>query len=287
MGPQDEGAHTSREVNFAGLDYADQRFYASTYGRFNTPDPYQASGGPSSPASWNRYAYTRGDPVNRIDPRGRVDCDPDDYACQCDDPASSYFASCGSGDCGDGFFDSSCSDSGQSGGGGGSTQPPPPAQPPPPPPSCTVEVGYLPNVFGTSYSHSFLELGVGGTTQYIEVSPSFLSVIPSMKVNFTATGIYNDSTAGIDFWSEQSPQACAAAGAIYNDSEALPPAYYLGLVSNSNSFVSFILGEAGVTAPPLVGGPPNAIGWGGPIAFAPILSTPVRVPLNPIPHRPI
>jgi RHS repeat-associated protein len=60
--------------SYTGLDYADQRFYASTYGRFNTPDPYQASGGPSSPASWNRYSYTRGDPVNRRDPRGLRDC---------------------------------------------------------------------------------------------------------------------------------------------------------------------------------------------------------------------
>ena len=26
--------------SYTGLDYADQRYYASTYGRFNTPDPY-------------------------------------------------------------------------------------------------------------------------------------------------------------------------------------------------------------------------------------------------------
>jgi RHS repeat-associated protein len=58
-----------------GLDYADQRFYASTYGRFNTADPYQASGGPGDPASWNRYSYTRGDPINRHDPRGLMDCE--------------------------------------------------------------------------------------------------------------------------------------------------------------------------------------------------------------------
>jgi RHS repeat-associated protein len=37
--------------SYTGLDYADQRFYASTYGRFNTPDPYQASGGPNDPGS--------------------------------------------------------------------------------------------------------------------------------------------------------------------------------------------------------------------------------------------
>jgi RHS repeat-associated protein len=58
-----------------GLDYADQRFYASTYGRFNTPDPYMARVGPADPRSWNRYAYTRGDPANRFDLRGLEDED--------------------------------------------------------------------------------------------------------------------------------------------------------------------------------------------------------------------
>jgi RHS repeat-associated protein len=56
-----------------GLDYADQRYYASAYGRFNTPDPYIAAAkganDPSTPGSWNRYAYVQGDPVNGYDPR--------------------------------------------------------------------------------------------------------------------------------------------------------------------------------------------------------------------------
>jgi RHS repeat-associated protein len=69
--------------SYTGLDYADQRYYASTYGRFNTPDRYQASAGPSDPGSWNRYSYTRGDPVNRLDPSGRDDCDA--YYDFCDD----------------------------------------------------------------------------------------------------------------------------------------------------------------------------------------------------------
>jgi RHS repeat-associated protein len=66
--------------SYTGLDYADQRFYASTYGRFMTPDPYVAGGAkkgsvsnPKDPGSWNRYAYTRGDPVNRFDPNGTCD----------------------------------------------------------------------------------------------------------------------------------------------------------------------------------------------------------------------
>ena len=56
-----------------GLDYADQRYFTSGIGRFLSPDRYVASGGPADPSSWNRYAYTRGDPVNRYDPSGLYD----------------------------------------------------------------------------------------------------------------------------------------------------------------------------------------------------------------------
>jgi RHS repeat-associated protein len=59
-----------------GLDYAQNRYYASTLARFTSPDPYMASGGPTDPQSWNQYAYTRGDPVNRFDPAGLQDCTP-------------------------------------------------------------------------------------------------------------------------------------------------------------------------------------------------------------------
>ncbi|HXI43118.1 MAG TPA: RHS repeat-associated core domain-containing protein, partial [Bryobacteraceae bacterium] len=54
----------------SGLDYADQRFYRSIHGGFLTPDPAMNSADPADPGSWNRYAYTRGDPVNRYDPSG-------------------------------------------------------------------------------------------------------------------------------------------------------------------------------------------------------------------------
>jgi len=33
--------------SISGLDYANQRYYGSASARFATPDPYQASGGPS------------------------------------------------------------------------------------------------------------------------------------------------------------------------------------------------------------------------------------------------
>ena len=61
-----------------GLDYAVNRYHDPGTGRFMTPDPYMASGGPTDPGSWNRYAYTRGDPINRFDRGGT--CDGDSFA---------------------------------------------------------------------------------------------------------------------------------------------------------------------------------------------------------------
>jgi hypothetical protein len=63
---------------------ADQRFYASTYGRFNTPDQFKASAGPSDPGSWNRYSYVLGDPINLRDPNGTCAEDTDTSANVCD-----------------------------------------------------------------------------------------------------------------------------------------------------------------------------------------------------------
>ena len=57
-----------------GLDYADQRYHQPGVGRFLSPDPYKASAGPEDPASWNRYAYVKGDPVNWNDPTGLDNC---------------------------------------------------------------------------------------------------------------------------------------------------------------------------------------------------------------------
>ena len=70
---------TYNRDGFTGLDYADQRFYASSYGRFNTPDPYMGSVGPTDPGSWNRYVYVKGDPINHSDRRGLADDDDCDW----------------------------------------------------------------------------------------------------------------------------------------------------------------------------------------------------------------
>ncbi len=57
-----------------GLDYADQRFCASTYGRFDTPDPSMDNVDYQNPVSWNAYSYTNGDPINFNDPSGLLTC---------------------------------------------------------------------------------------------------------------------------------------------------------------------------------------------------------------------
>ncbi|HLH07382.1 MAG TPA: RHS repeat-associated core domain-containing protein, partial [Terriglobales bacterium] len=48
--------------------------YQPGMGRFLTAD--RMTGKPSDPGGWNKYAYTHGDPINRIDPSGSDDCDP-------------------------------------------------------------------------------------------------------------------------------------------------------------------------------------------------------------------
>jgi RHS repeat-associated protein len=55
--------------SYTGLDYADQRYFASGYGRFTTRDPGYA-GALTNPQSLNLYSYVLGDPVNASDPRG-------------------------------------------------------------------------------------------------------------------------------------------------------------------------------------------------------------------------
>jgi RHS repeat-associated protein len=81
--------------SYTGLDYADQRYYASTYGRFSTPDPAGHMNLIDS-QTFNQYAYVGGDPINRGDPHGTDWCDwevddttsgfcnsfPDEYAAE-------------------------------------------------------------------------------------------------------------------------------------------------------------------------------------------------------------
>jgi RHS repeat-associated protein len=53
-----------------GLDYAVNRYYASIWGRFTSPDPKRRSMRLADPGSLNRYAYALDDPVNKNDRTG-------------------------------------------------------------------------------------------------------------------------------------------------------------------------------------------------------------------------
>jgi RHS repeat-associated protein len=52
------------------LDFAEARMYQNQHGRFTAVDPLMISGDFGNPQSFNRYIYTRNNPVNYTDPSG-------------------------------------------------------------------------------------------------------------------------------------------------------------------------------------------------------------------------
>jgi RHS repeat-associated protein len=52
------------------LDYFHARYFASQFGRFDSPDPYNAGASPLDPQTWNMYSYVRNNPLSLIDPTG-------------------------------------------------------------------------------------------------------------------------------------------------------------------------------------------------------------------------
>jgi RHS repeat-associated protein len=53
-----------------GLDYFGARYMSAAQGRFTSPDPYMPSADVKDPQSWNRYVYTRNNPLRFVDPNG-------------------------------------------------------------------------------------------------------------------------------------------------------------------------------------------------------------------------
>jgi RHS repeat-associated protein len=54
----------------SGNDYFGDRYYASTMGRFLSPDPGNAGVHRTNPQSWNAYSYANNRPTSLIDPNG-------------------------------------------------------------------------------------------------------------------------------------------------------------------------------------------------------------------------
>jgi RHS repeat-associated protein len=56
--------------NETGLDYFGARYYASTQGRFTSPDEVWKDSQLGDPQSWNKYTYVRNNPLRFVDPTG-------------------------------------------------------------------------------------------------------------------------------------------------------------------------------------------------------------------------
>jgi RHS repeat-associated protein len=54
----------------SGLDYAHARYYASSQGRFTSPDPLAGSASTANPQTFNRYSYVNNSPLTIVDPSG-------------------------------------------------------------------------------------------------------------------------------------------------------------------------------------------------------------------------
>jgi RHS repeat-associated protein len=54
----------------SGLDYFGARYFSAAQGRFTSPDPKLEPHDITDPQSWNKYAYTRNNPLRYTDPDG-------------------------------------------------------------------------------------------------------------------------------------------------------------------------------------------------------------------------
>jgi RHS repeat-associated protein len=68
--------------NETGLDYFGARYYASTQGRFTSPDLPFMDQWESDPQSWNLYSYVRNNPLGLIDPTGNAAEEKCDQICR-------------------------------------------------------------------------------------------------------------------------------------------------------------------------------------------------------------
>lgn len=70
-GTQEKHHFTSYEAESeTATDYAVNRQYSQSLGRFGSADPYQPSSYLANPQSWNRYGYVENDPIHNVDPSG-------------------------------------------------------------------------------------------------------------------------------------------------------------------------------------------------------------------------
>ena len=95
-GTQEKHHFTSYEAESeTATNYAVNRQYSQSVGRFGSADPYQANSYLVNPQSWNRYSYVENDPIHNVDPLGLVASYPGgmDSCCSTEHPEG-----CGDGE---------------------------------------------------------------------------------------------------------------------------------------------------------------------------------------------
>lgn len=286
MGDGREKFGTYTRESSTGLDYANQRYYASVYGRFNTPDPYRASSGASDPGSWNRYSYTQGDPVNFNDATGLARCSVVGVSHTFEDDVYAYVSRA----------DIQCVSKGGTLWGtlygvlfGGSYSAAAAAAEltfgaqldlaeqdhrPPPDPTCHVEIKFSevrPLGFGTGYNHTMLQFfDSGGLTQVIDGGPVFSAAAGKwlLTPEVTPNGTYQNAGSSSSFVSTlRTSELCISWGRVAGIARNFPSAIYGGLTSNSNSLTSYLWGQLGqgrIGPPP---GPNSTPGWNEQISW--------------------
>ena len=283
---------TYQRDSFTMLDYADQRYYASSYGRFTSVDPGPVAS--KDPGTWNRYSYVGGDPVNRMDPGGACWYDPETGATTEDwdvnyDEIFTQDLQLVTGGCDQGpEYEAAlnmCNQMGQetdwSQGGyycgspvsGTSTTI---SQPP-----CDIELrtAPIPIAGRVGAVHSYLDVvDANGVTHILEgiqssVKKSFFPGLTYLNGSDTLTGglnIDNLASNPILFDSANNPaltNICDDVSALINAADNFPvnKVRYdlLGKIfPNSNSFIRYLLTfipNLGITAPP------GAVGWSKPV----------------------
>ena len=67
---KERDAETTSSAMATGLDYFGARYMSSAQGRFTSPDPKMFPHDLTDPQSWNKYGYTRNNPLRYTDPDG-------------------------------------------------------------------------------------------------------------------------------------------------------------------------------------------------------------------------
>ena len=253
-----------------GLDYAKNRYYSNTLGRFLSADPYRPSADPTDPITWNRYLYVRDDPANRWDRTG-LDDDPDNPNPFCGGDPDPCAGNPGDGGGGGGW---GCDPSGTPfapGGGGGPAPCQPAGGPAPPPkqpqlPECFAQLKFRGvndwKAWLANATHAFWWVQ-SDTGDYILTAGPTGNYLQAWAIPGDSSPNKLDTKNQKTWWSSGLSSAiCPEVDAMVAAAKAFPGQTFLydpaGTSGpNSNSFAHY-LAQVGMFSPTQ---PPYSYGW--------------------------